>query len=134
MTYRPVYLDTSALAKLVILEAESAALLAWLREWPDWISSALTRVEMGRFLRRGKASAAARRRAAELLAGTALIRVDDQILQLAADLRDPKLRSIDAVHLATALSIGDVPEVFITYDKTLTRAAEKAKLTVMAPA
>ena len=134
MTYRPVYLDTSALAKLVIHEAESAALLGWLRDWPDWISTALARVEMGRFLRRVKASSAARRRAAELLAGTAMIRVDDQVLQLAADLRDPMLRSIDAVHLATALSIGDVPEVFITYDKVLARAAERARLTVIAPA
>jgi predicted nucleic acid-binding protein len=44
------------------------------------------------------------------------------------------VRSIDAVHLATALSIGDIPEVFITYDKALTRAAEKATLTVIAPA
>ena len=57
MTYRPDYRDTSALAKFVFPEPESAALIEWLGEWPDRLSSALAQGEMRRILRRGQASA-----------------------------------------------------------------------------
>jgi hypothetical protein len=56
VTYRPDYRDTSALAKFVFPEPESAALIEWLGEWPDRLSSALAQ-GVRRILRRGQASA-----------------------------------------------------------------------------
>ena len=134
MTYRPVYLDTSALAKLVVHERESAALRQWLRDWPDGVTTVLSRVEVARVLRRLKATEVAHDRAAEVLRGIAMIRIDDQVLETASSLRNPMLRSIDAIHLATALSIGDAPEAFVTYDTRLAQAAKRARLNVIAPA
>jgi antitoxin (DNA-binding transcriptional repressor) of toxin-antitoxin stability system len=51
----------------------------------------------------------------------------------AASFMDPSLRALDAVHLATALSIGDHPEAFITYDARLATAASKQRLKVAHP-
>ena len=133
MTFRPVYLDTSALAKLVVHERESGALRQWLLAWPDGVTTVLSRVEVARALRRLKATKVAHDRAAEVLRGIAMIRVDDQVLETASSLRDPLLRSIDAIHLASALSIGDAPEAFVTYDIRLAEAARRARLNVVAP-
>ena len=133
MTYRPVYLDTSALAKLVFPEAESEALTAWLHTWPDRVTSVLTRVELQRLLRRGRAARSLWTRADSVLSAVTLLRVDDPALHLAGHLRDRFLRTLDAVHLASALSIGDAPEAFVTYDSRLAQAAKRARLNVVAP-
>lgn len=134
MTYRPVYLDTSALAKLVFPEAESEALADWLDAWPDQVTSVLTRVELQRLLRWGRASSSLWTRAESVLSAVTLVKVDDPALRLAGDIRDRFLRTLDAVHLASALSIGDAPEAFVTYDARLAQAAKRARLNVVAPA
>ena len=132
--YRPIYLDTSALAKLVFDEDESAALLAWLGEWPDRVTSTLAAVEMARLVARARSSPTVKRRATRVLAAVAQLRVDEPVIALAATLRDPLLRTLDAIHLASALSFGDVPEAFVTYDRRLGEAASRVKLRVVAPA
>ncbi len=125
--------DSSALAKLVIRERETAPLRAWLaaREEAAWSGSSLTRVEVVRAVARAQAAAvpAARR----LLAGMDLIPVGPDVLEVAADLRPPSLRSLDALHLATALSLGSALEAFVVYDERLAQAATDAGLPVVAP-
>ena len=98
--------DSSALTKLVVREPETAALRAWLaaREEAAWSASSLTRVEVVRAVARAQAAAvpAARR----LLAGMDLVPLGPDALETAADLGPPSLRSLDALPLATALSLG----------------------------
>lgn len=131
--YRPVYLDTSALLKLVVAEAESGALVEWLHDWPDQLTSTLARVETMRRLKRKRASKAAFARAEAVLAAVDAIHLDGPVLSTAVALKDPLLRSMDAIHLACALSIGDVPEAFVTYDARLASAARRLKISVVAP-
>ena len=133
MNFLPVYLDSSAIVKLVAPEPETAALMAALQEWPDRVSSVLARVEVHRTLRRAGASRAAHNRADEVLAALLLVRIDDPVLAHAASFKDPLLRSIDAIHLAAALSLGDDPDAFITYDVRLGRAATRQGLHVHHP-
>jgi uncharacterized protein len=133
MSFLPVYLDTSAILKLILPERESAALGLALTGWPDRLSSVLAEVECRRTLRRIDAPPAAWRRAEAVLEGLVLIRFDEPLLRLATHVGPPLLRSLDAIHLAAALSIGDYPEAFITYDDRLAEAARKLKLRVLQP-
>ncbi len=127
-----LYLDSSALVKLVVAEPETPALLAFLPEWPHRVSSALARVEVLRAVRRTGAGPAVRRRALRVLARVALIRVDDLVLAEAARIRPPELRSLDAIHLATAQSLDGFAGI-VTYDARLRRAAS-ARFKVWSPA
>ncbi len=133
MSFLPVYLDSSAILKLVWPEAETNALRAALERWPDRVSSVLARVEVNRALHRTAAPLAIRARGDAVLAAMVLINIDDGVLARASSFTDPLLRSIDAMHLAAALSIGDDPEAFVTYDDRLARAAVRQRLTVLHP-
>jgi len=133
MNFRPVYLDSSAIVKLIVPEVETEALMATLVAWPDRVSSVVARVEVHRALRRAGAGPSQRARAEAVLAALVLVRLDEPILAGAAALRDPALRALDAIHLATALSLGDDPETFIVYDAKLARAAAKHRLQVSHP-
>ena len=104
-----VYLDTSALVKLVVTEPESSALIEFLHGWPDRVSSALALVEVPRALRHARFGAAERQWARRLLARLALIDVDRRILGMAAACEPPELRTLDAIHLATALAVREDP-------------------------
>jgi uncharacterized protein with PIN domain len=84
LNYRPVYLDTSALAKLIIPEAESRALAAWLVDWPDQFTSAVTQVEMMRLLKRGRATPGMFSRAEAVLDSVVTLHVDRPVLASAA--------------------------------------------------
>jgi uncharacterized protein len=130
---RLLYLDASALVKLVVAELETPALLALLKEYPDRISSALSVVELHRALRRAAAPAAEHRRATEVLSRVALLRTDDDTLKRSAELAPGDLRSLDAIHLATALSVGDDLAGLVAYDLRLGAAAARLKLPVLAP-
>jgi uncharacterized protein len=129
-----VYLDSSALVKLVVAEPESAALIERLRRWPGRVSSALALTELPRALRRAGFGTVVRRRAREVLARIALVDVDRRILAAAATLEPADLRTLDAIHLATALAVREELAAVATYDWRLRAAAERADLEVEVPA
>jgi hypothetical protein len=129
-----VYLDSSALVKLVVAEPESMALTDRLREWPQRVSSAVSLTEVPRALNRAGFGAAERRRAREVLARVSLVEPDRRILVAAAALEPPALRSLDAIHLATALAVREDLAAVVTYDRRLRAAAELVHLEVVAPA
>ncbi len=126
--------DSSALTKLVVREPETAPLRAWLaaREEAAWSASSLTRVEVVRAVARSQATAVPTAR--RLLAGMDLVPITRDLLETAADLRPPSLRSLDALHLATALSLGSALDSLVVYDERLAQAATDAGLPVVAPA
>lgn len=129
---RYAYLDTSALVKLCWPEPESAALRRYLRSWPLRVSSTLIRTETLRAAARQPVPrlAGARR----LLRGLALIDIDRALLDQAGVLTPPEARSLDAVHLATALALGPELGVMVTYDQRMSEAATAQGLDVAAPA
>jgi predicted nucleic acid-binding protein len=127
-----LYLDSSALVKLVVVEPETPALLEFLAGWPHRVSSTLARVEVLRAVRRAGAGPAVRQRATRVLARVALIRIDDPVLTGAARVAPPELRTLDAIHLATARSLDDLAGI-VTYDARLGRAATRARLKVWSP-
>ena len=133
MSFQPVYLDSSAIIKLVIEEPESDALFEALEDWPDRVSAALARVEVHRALRRTGQPTAAHKRAEAVLDALVLIRLDDPVLSRAASFSNPKVRSLDAIHLAAALTIGDDPEAVFTYDGRLAALATEEGLSVLHP-
>jgi len=128
-----VYLDSSALVKLVVLEPESTALRGFLKGHPARLSSGLVEVEVPRALRRAGYGAAEQRRAVELLARIALVDVDRAILRAAAAIAPASLRSLDAIHLATAMSLGQDLAGIVTYDQRLAEAAISTDVEVWAP-
>jgi hypothetical protein len=133
MTFRPAYLDSSALLKLVLPERESDELARALDAWPDRVSSAIAAVECRRALRRVGAAPGVHRRADAVLQTVTLVRVDEPVLRVAGEIGPGDVRTLDAVHLATALSTGDDPEAFITYDDRLAQAGRAAGLVVLQP-
>lgn len=126
-----VYLDSSGLVKLVVSERESAALEHYLKAWPRRVTSALARVEVVRAVSLHGTLAIARAR--RLLEGVHLIQMDDWLLDDAAEIALPMLRSLDAIHLATARLVrGDLARI-VTYDSRMAVAARAIGLTVDAP-
>lgn len=128
-----VYLDSSALVKLVIREPESVALMEFLRERPDRVSSVLALAEVPRALRRARFGAVARRRAREVLARVAMVDIDRRILTAAAAIDPATVRTLDAIHLATALALREDVVALVTYDRRLAMASERADLQVLTP-
>ena len=129
-----VYLDASAIVKLVVRERESSALFDWLRARPERVSSVVSHVEVLRALRRAGASATALRRAADLIERISLMPVDRPVLEAASEIEPRELRSLDAIHLATALSLGGDLAGLVTYDTRLASAASRSRVDVWAPA
>jgi uncharacterized protein len=129
-----IYLDSSALVKLVVPEPESAVLFDFLAARPERVSSALARVEVLRALKRAGFSRKVLERGAKVLDAVALIRVDDAILDDAARLEPTTLRSLDAIHLATARVVGEDLEAIVTYDGRLGDAARELGLRAVSPA
>jgi len=128
-----VYLDSSALVKLVVAEPESSALIEYLRGRSERVSSALALAEVPRALRRAGFGASERRRSRQVMARIALVEVDRRILVAAAALEPPGLRTLDAIHLATALAVREDLEAVVTYDRRLAAAAERIHLEVSVP-
>lgn len=128
-----IYLDSSALLKLVFEEAESADLRSWLkaRESTVRIASDLSRVEVHRSTLRRDPTAVPR--AAASLAGVHLMPMGERVVSKALAIGDPLLRSLDAIHLASATLLGRQLEFFVAYDKRLLAAAESANMTAVGP-
>ena len=132
MSAEVAYVDTSAAVKLLMTERESPALRSWLRRHPERASAALLRVELVRVVRR----AGLQRLMPEvrkLLTGVHLIRLDDALLDRAADLDPIDLRSLDSIHLAAATSLGDDLVAVVSYDDRLLAAATSLGLPTATP-
>jgi uncharacterized protein len=125
------YVDSSALVKTVVREAESPALLDWLRNKDALAACDLVRVEVVRAVRLSDPAAVARAR--KVVATLILIRLDDEIYAAAADLEPPLMRSLDAIHIAAALSLGGDLAGIVTYDRQMTVGAQELGLHVEAP-
>lgn len=126
------YLDSSAIVKLVIAEPESGALRRFLRRRRPLVSSALARTEVLRALLLEGDVAIARGRS--VLARMDLIRVNERVLAAAALLLPPDLRSLDAIHLATAQQLGGDLGHIATYDDRMISAAQLLGLKTSSPA
>lgn len=129
-----IYLDSAAVVKLVHAEPESPALRAWLDERAEtgWVSSVLTEIESFRALARYAPEAVIRLH--PVLDQIELIDMSPRIRILAQTVRPVTVRSLDAIHLGTALSIRRSLTSFVTYDKRLLDAAVAAGLPVDSPA
>lgn len=128
-----LYLDSSALVKLVLPEAESEALLEHLRTRPERVVSAIAAVEVVRAARRASDDPAVERRAQHVVAGVNLITLSESVLAAAATASPRSLRALDAVHLETALHLGDDLEAMVVYDRALAAAARAVGIPVVAP-
>lgn len=117
--------------KLPLQETELKALLEELAEWDGYVSSALLGVEAIRACGRYGEEYAADARS--FMADVALLPLDDSVLAEAASIDPTTLRSLDALHLATALSVREELGVFITYDQRLAVAAAEQGLVVAQP-
>jgi predicted nucleic acid-binding protein len=126
------YLDASALVKLVVRERESNALAAWLEPVETVASSELAAVEVHRAARVANPGPDSSRRAVRVLDSCLLVEVGRDVIELAATLAAVRLRSLDAIHLATALRVR--PDRFVAYDERLAEAARAQGFVVAAPA
>jgi predicted nucleic acid-binding protein len=127
-----VYLDTSAFIKIAVREPESAALRAYLVERDGrLVSSALLRTESMRAVRHLGSDILASVR--EALRRIDLIAIDDRILDAAGTVEPRVLRTLDAIHLATALTVGDDLEIIVTYDQRMSEGARLLGVTTAAP-
>jgi uncharacterized protein len=128
-----IYLDSAAVVKLVHVEPESAALRGWLDERAEvrWISSVLTEIESFRALARYAPESVFR--LATVLDYVDLIDLNQRIRILAQTVRPATVRSLDAIHLGTALRFRPSLTSFVTYDKRLLDAAQAAGLPINSP-
>ena len=125
------YLDSSAIVKLAIREPESVALRRYLRTRRPLVSSALARTEVLRALLPAGEEAVSRGR--DVLQRLDLVRVNDRILSAAGLLLPSELRSLDAIHLATAQQLGSDLKVLVTYDARMAAAARQLGYRIVQP-
>jgi predicted nucleic acid-binding protein len=126
-----VYLDSSAIVKLVVAEPQSIALRRFLRRRRPLISSALARTEVLRaVLGEGDQGAL---RARSVLSRLDLVRVNDRVLEAAGALLPAEIRSLDAIHLVTARQLGSDLGHVVTYDSRMLEAAHLLGLPTAEP-
>lgn len=126
-----IYADTSALVKLVVREPESAAIHQLATSGAVLVSSDLARTELLRASRRSTPAAVSAAR--DVLSRLVLLAATPAIFDAAAVLEPITLRTLDAVHLASALTLGDELEAVLTYDARLGEAANHLGVRVLAP-
>ncbi len=126
------YIDTSALVKLVVAEAESPALRSWFgADDRDLVASDLVRTELMRVVRRAAPDRALLAR--QVLESITLIAISTAVFDTAGRLDPVELRTLDAVHLAAALELGDDLEGVVTYDERLADAATAHGIVIVGP-
>ncbi len=134
MRRRP-YADASALVKLVLSEPESEPLLEYLQAHGTALTSRIATVEVARAVERVVEMTPAHTAVLAAIWETAtVIELDARLATEAVRIGPRTLRSLDAIHLASALSVGDELEAMITYDARLADAARARGMTVVAPA
>lgn len=129
--------DTSALVKLAVREIESAAVESELRGWDRVATSELTSIELPRAVTRarvdGRAEVADGRVVMEILAAVAVVSLTEDVRASAAQIEPATLRTLDAIHLASALTLGEDLAGVLTYDRRMSDAAEERDVMVLAP-
>ncbi len=128
---RVTYLDSSAIVKLVVREPESDALRRFLRRRRPLVSSALANVEVTRAV--SGLGTRALKRSGEVLARIELIRINNDVLNDAGTLEPSGLRTLDAIHLATAAMLEGSLGQFVCYDRRLGDAAADRGWPIAAP-
>jgi uncharacterized protein len=128
---RLTYVDSSAIVKLVIAEPESKALRRYLTRRQPLVSSALARTEVARALLPSGPEAVAR--GETTLRRIGLLRVNDRVLRDAGHLEAAELRSLDAIHLASASQLGLSVKQIVTYDQRMAEAAKTIGWSVACP-
>jgi uncharacterized protein len=128
---RVTYIDSSAIVKLVAQEPESVALRRFLRRRRPLVASALAHTEVARALMPD--GPAAVRRGVEVLQTLNLIRINDRVLAIAGEMQPAELRSLDAIHLATAQLLGNQLGRVVTYDERMVEAARVLGMRIASP-
>ncbi len=132
-----LYVDSSALVKLIRVEPETSALVDAI-DHHTLVSSSIILTEVPRAVRRaanaepGLSLSALVRRAGKLIDALALVTLDDRLLAVAGAIEDPELRSLDAIHVAAAAVVSPV-DAFVTYDVRQAAAARRVGLSVASP-
>lgn len=127
-----VYLDTSAVGRVLLGEPDASAVVDALGRFDQFVSSRLLRLELRRLALRHSLLDAAD----QLLAGIALVPVDDAVLAAAETIAPASVHSLDGIHLATAvrLSSAGLLDMVMTYDARLAAGMREHRLPVLAPA
>jgi predicted nucleic acid-binding protein len=125
------YLDASAIVKLVLVEAGSSAMYRWYVEAERIVTSRVGLIETHRAARRQGYDT---RRLIDVLETVEVFELDDDVALRARRVEPPALRTLDAIHIATALAIGPALDAFVTYDDRLSEAARAVGLPVVRPA
>lgn len=126
-----VYADSSALVKLVINESESVALERFLADGAVLATSRIALVEVPRATGLANPAREVKEETQALLTSCLLVDVTDGLLRVAAGLASRSVRTLDAIHLASALRVE--PDEFVAYDRHLVQAAAESALTVASP-
>ena len=127
------YLDASAIVKLVLREAESDALFDELRTWQERTSSVFAAVEVTRAVRRSAPTARAFARMQAVLRGVDMVVFDPRVRDRTASLEPWSIRTLDAIHIASALEVREELGAFYTYDRRQASAARDAGLPARSP-
>jgi uncharacterized protein len=127
-----VYIDTSAIGRVLLGEPDAPAVLRGLGGFDQHVASRLLRIELRRMALRERVVDAAD----TLLAGLALVPLDEVVLAAAETIRPATVATVDAIHLATALRLfaAGVLDTIMTYDARLADGARHHGLAVLAPA
>ena len=124
--------DSSAIVKLIVDEPKSQSFSAWLKNCKDDLFvSELAHTEVARAITRVDVSLHGQLN--NVLERFGTIRVSSQILTIASVLSPTNLRTLDAIHLASCLILGDDLTGFVTYDSTQAAAARHNGIAVIAP-
>jgi predicted nucleic acid-binding protein len=128
---RLTYVDSSAIVKLAVAEPESNALRRYLSRRQPLVSSALARTEVARALMPSGSDAVTR--GEDVLRRIELLRVNDRVLREAGRMEPADVRSLDAIHLASARHLGPSVKQIVTYDERMAEAARASGWSVAAP-
>ena len=129
--HRVTYVDSSAIVKLAFAEPESAALRQYLSRRRPLVSSTLAQTEVARALMPSGPEAVAR--GEFVLRRIQLLRVNDRVLTEAGQITPTELRSLDAIHLASARQLGASVRQIVTYDERMAEAAKACGWAVSSP-
>jgi uncharacterized protein len=127
------YADTSAVIRLLVDETNSSAFAAFYDAHPDadWVSSTLLRIELSRAVTRAAPALLPQTR--DLLNAFAYVGIDDNVVEGAVNEPDRRMRSLDAIHLATARIVAEDLDALVSYDERLLTAAADAGLPTVSP-